>query len=242
MIYRPCATFVVLFYLPAGRIFRARRLNVTPRPPEEIEHDERYADRNDVGDGPRLGPDHNFSDSRYCGLHQISSLLTTKPRTQMREKATERPVEGVKRGALDELRRTAPLAMTSANCYGDPMLPEKTRRISALLSALVLAVGLVAHGFAGPDIVVQSAVTAAIDVPMSGDMPMPGKCDGCAGDEKGVALAACSAFCGAVIAAPSVMAIFVAVPIETLAPSAGAIFTGHTDPPDPYPPRPTILS
>jgi hypothetical protein len=45
-----------------------------------------------------------------------------------------------------------------------------------------------------------------------------------------------------VIAAPSVMAIFVAVPIETLAPSAGAIFTGHTDPPDPYPPRPTILS
>jgi hypothetical protein len=143
---------------------------------------------------------------------------------------------------LDELRRTAALAMTCANCYCNQMLPEKTRRISALLAALVLAVGLVTHGFAGPDIVVQSAATAAIDMPMSGDMPMPGKCDGCAGDEKGVAPAACSAFCGAVIAAPSVMAIFDAVPIETLAPSAGAIFTGHTDPPDPYPPRPTILS
>jgi hypothetical protein len=138
--------------------------------------------------------------------------------------------------------------MASANCYCDRMLSEKTRRISALLSALVLAVGLVTHGFAGSDMVVKSAVTAATDMPMSsgmpmsGDVPMSGKCDGCAGDEKGVAPAACSAFCGAVVAAPSVAAVFDAVPIETLGPSDGPIVTGHADPPDPYPPRPTILS
>jgi hypothetical protein len=122
------------------------------------------------------------------------------------------------------------------------MPSEKTRRISALLSALVLAVGLVAHGFTGPDMVVKSAVTAATDMPMSSDMPMSGKCDGCAGDEKGVAPAACSAFCGAVIAAPAAIAVFDAVPIDILRPSAGPVETGHSNPPDPYPPRPTILS
>jgi hypothetical protein len=122
------------------------------------------------------------------------------------------------------------------------MLCEKTRRILALLSALVLALGLVTHGFAGPDMVVKSVVTAAADMPMSGNMPMSGKCNGCAGDETGVAPAACSAFCAAVIAVPSVAAVFDAVPIETLVPSAGAIVTGRADPPDPYPPRPIILS
>jgi hypothetical protein len=132
--------------------------------------------------------------------------------------------------------------MISANCYRDRMLSEKTRRISALLSALVLAVGLVTHGFAGTDMVVKFSMTAAADMPKANDMPMSGKCDGCAGDEQGVAPAACSAFCGAVIAAPSVAAVFDAVPIGTLGPSAGAIVPGHADPPDPYPPRPTILS
>ena len=124
------------------------------------------------------------------------------------------------------------------------MLCEKTRRISALLSALVLAFGLVTHGFAGPEMVVKSALTAATDMsmPMSGDTPMSGKCDGCAGDEKGVAPAACSAFCGAVIALPSMAVVFDTVLVDTLGPSTGPIVTGHADPPDPYPPRPAIVS
>jgi hypothetical protein len=132
--------------------------------------------------------------------------------------------------------------MTSVACYCDQMLYEKTHRISAVLMALVLAVGLVTHGFAGSDMAVKSEVTAASDMPVSNDMPMSGKCDGCAGDEKGVASAACSAFCSAMIAAPSVVAVFDAVPIGTLGPSAEAIVTGRADTPDPYPPRPTILS
>ena len=134
------------------------------------------------------------------------------------------------------------LAMTSADCYSARMVSEKIRRIPALLAAMVLAAGLVAHGFGGPDMIVTSAMTTVSDMPMSSDMPMPGKCNGCAGDEKGVASAACYAFCGAVIALPLVAVVLYAVPAETLNPTAGPNAIGHADAPDPYPPRPIILS
>src|ERR1700687_2028860 len=132
--------------------------------------------------------------------------------------------------------------MASASRYSAGMSFEKIRRIAALLAALVLAAGLVAHGSGGPDIVVKSAMTAASDVPMPGDMPMPGKCNGCAGEEKGIAPAACFAFCGAVIALPLVAVVLDAVPAETLKPTAVPGATGHGDPRDPYPARSTILT
>jgi len=124
----------------------------------------------------------------------------------------------------------------------------KIRRIPALMLALALAGGLVVHGFAGPEMALKSTIAAkstmasAGDVPMSTDMPMPGKCNGCAGDEKGVASAACSAFCVTLIALPSVAAVLDVVPAEALDPAVESHATGHADPPDPYPPRPTILS
>jgi len=138
--------------------------------------------------------------------------------------------------------------MASANCYSAGMSFEKIRRISAVLMALVLAVSLATHGVGGPDMFVKSNMTAASDMPMSSDtpmssdMPIQGKCDGCAGEEKGVAPAACSAFCGAVISVPLVAVVLYAVPVETLKPTAALGATGHADPPDPYPPRPTVLS
>jgi hypothetical protein len=132
--------------------------------------------------------------------------------------------------------------MTSANCYSASMSFEKIRRISAVLMALVLAVGLATHGVSGPDMIVKSNLTAASDMPMPSDMPMQGKCNGCVGDEKGVAPAACAAFCGAVISAPLVAVVLYAVPVETLKPTAALGATGHADPPDPYPPKPTVLS
>jgi hypothetical protein len=122
------------------------------------------------------------------------------------------------------------------------MWSHKIRQISALLTALVLAAGLVVHGFAGPEMGFKSAIATASDMPMSSDMPTSGKCDGCAGDEKGVAPAACSAFCSAVIALPSMAVVFDTASIDTLVPVAELIVTGRADPPDPYPPRPTILS
>jgi hypothetical protein len=124
------------------------------------------------------------------------------------------------------------------------MFVENIRRISAVLMALVLAIGLATHGFGAPDMMVKSNMIAASDMPISSDMPMQGKgkCNGCAGDEKGVAPAGCSAFCGAVVISPSVMAVLNAVPAETLSPIAEAGMSGNAYPPDPYPPRPTILS
>jgi len=119
---------------------------------------------------------------------------------------------------------------------------EKIRRISAVLMALVLAVGLAMHGLGGPDMIVKSNMTAASDMPMSSDMPMQGKCSGCAGDEKGVAPAACSAFCGAGIAVPLVAVVLYVVPAEALTPVAGPDAIGRADPPDPYPPRPISMS
>jgi hypothetical protein len=122
------------------------------------------------------------------------------------------------------------------------MLRERIRRALTVLMALVLAVGLAAHGLGGSDMIVKSAIAAASDMPMSSDGPMQGKCSGCASEEKGIALTACSAFCGAVIAMPLVAAVLDAVPAEILNPTAGPDAIGHTLPPDPYPPRTTILS
>ena len=140
------------------------------------------------------------------------------------------------------LRRISDLAMAFANRYPAGMSFEKIRRIPAVLMALTLAVGLVTHGFAGPDIIVKSAMTAVSDMPVSSDMPMPGKCNGCAGDEKGAAPTACSALCGPVIAAPLVAVVLYAAPAETLIPTAGSDAVGRIDPPDPYPPRPISMS
>lgn len=112
-----------------------------------------------------------------------------------------------------------------------------------MLAAWVLAVGLVAHGVGGSDLIVKSDMTAASYMPSSGDMPMSGKCNGCAGDEKGIApAAACSAFCGAVITVPAVALVRYAVPAEALSPGVEPNAIGHADPPEPYPPRSTVLS
>jgi hypothetical protein len=136
--------------------------------------------------------------------------------------------------------------MTPSNCYSACMWSEKLRRILSLLTALVLAVGLVAHGLGSPDILDKSAVAAANDLPMSSmpmsGMPMSGKCNGCAGDEKGMGPAACSALCDAVIALPLVAVMLHTVRAETLSPVSGPNAIGHANPPDPYPPRPTSLS
>jgi hypothetical protein len=118
----------------------------------------------------------------------------------------------------------------------------KLRHASAIAAALILAAGLVMHGFAGLDMSSASATSMAAEMPMSTDMPMSGQCDGCDGHEKGMSPTACSAFCSAVITVPSVAVVFSTISIETLGPAAGPVVTGHADPPDPYPPRPTILS
>jgi len=129
--------------------------------------------------------------------------------------------------------------MGFTNRYRAVMLIGKIRRISAALMAVVLAIGLSTHGLGGPNMITNSAMALSSDMPMSGDMP--GKCDGCAGDEKGLAPAICSAFCGTVIAFPAVV-VFFAVPAEILTPTSERVAVHRGEPPDPYPPKPIVLS
>ncbi len=131
-------------------------------------------------------------------------------------------------------------------CYGVTM-SAKMRRPLAVLLALALSLGLVMHSVPDGKSVAKAAdmtagmsMDAAMDMPT--DMPTPGKCNGCAGDEKVMMPPACSAFCGSVVAIPLVPAVFRAIPIGAMWPAAGTVATGHTGPPDPYPPKPVVLS
>lgn len=112
-------------------------------------------------------------------------------------------------------------------------MSEKVRRLSALFLALALAVGLMAHGIQASDMAVKMSTAAA------SNMPMPSGCDGCNGDH-GVPTA-CFAQCGGLAAVLPL----VTTGVATISQSAPAVQTvpvaGHHGPPDPYPPRPTIL-
>ena len=123
----------------------------------------------------------------------------------------------------------------SANWYVLIMWRETARRLFVLVLSVALATGLVARAVqaASP----ETAVTA-----MSGDMPMHGKCNGCAGSEKAMPSAACAfAFCGMVAVVP-VTATFDPVATGTIEPAVQWSATGHVFPPDPYPPRPAVLT
>ena len=123
------------------------------------------------------------------------------------------------------------------------MLAEKIRRIVALVLSVVLAVGLVTHGIGRPDMGMKSAIAAAIDMPMPPGSDTPqGYCDGFGDCQKGMASPTCDAYCGATVVLPVVALIVELVAIGALGPSDDQVATGHAPPPDPYPPRPTILS
>jgi len=122
------------------------------------------------------------------------------------------------------------------------MLAEKIRRIFVVSLALAIAAGLVAHFVPGANLGSKSAdIAAAMSIYKAAYTSMPGNCDGCGYDQKAMAPAACSAYCGSVVAL-AVTAITVdLVPAEILGHFAARIGASHTIPPDPHPPRPTIL-
>ncbi len=132
--------------------------------------------------------------------------------------------------------------MALSSGYSTFMASWNTRRMFASLMALVLAVGLVTHGHGAPDMIVKPTMAVGSDMPSSGGEPMQGNCNGCVGDEKGVVPTACSAFCSAVATLPAAYVDPFAAPAETLTPTAGPDAIGWTHPPDPYPPRTTILN
>lgn len=115
-------------------------------------------------------------------------------------------------------------------------MSQKIRRLLGLLLALTLVVGGSAQSVQGTDMAVKMSA-ASIN-----DMPMPGGCSGCAGDDDSMSMA-CSAICGSTITAIIPTAPILAL-AELAAPALGSvdINTGQRGPPDPYPPRPTSLN
>lgn len=110
------------------------------------------------------------------------------------------------------------------------------RHLVSLLVALMLALGTGAH--------VAQAASMGGKMEASAPMTMPSfdSCQGCDGDERGMAMNACFALCAGTIALP---AGFVAAPDvggERLTATVAGAGVGHFGPPDPFPPRSIVLS
>lgn len=88
----------------------------------------------------------------------------------------------------------------------------------------------------------QGSSAKAQTVAMSADMPMHGHCDGCAGNETAMTPSVCSPFCTTVATLPFLNVAYDPVFSEVIASNVEVAATGHTTPPDPYPPRPTRMS
>lgn len=109
------------------------------------------------------------------------------------------------------------------------------RRLLVLLLSAALVTGLTVRSAEAGTIEMAAAAIAT-------DMPMHGKCDGCAGSDKAMAPAACSAYCAGLTALPAMMlAVLHPVADSTVTPAVELAATEHIAAPEPYPPRPTIL-
>ena len=130
------------------------------------------------------------------------------------------------------------LALQPKCRYLQTMLVDLARRISAALLTLALVFGPAAMG------VHASSMGAKIAVAASNDTHSPGKCDDCGAAKAGISAGVCSVVtCSGISAIPSSeQAVFDWLPAETFGPYDPRHRAGHADPPDPYPPRLTILS
>jgi len=109
------------------------------------------------------------------------------------------------------------------------------RRLSALLLALALTLGTGAQAIGMIDMSFKMTMAGAVDA------PMPDGCGTCKDDDRGM-LAGCSAVCGGMAAVlPSASGVTIASEISPLTVSSVEM-TGQYRPPDPYPPKPIILS
>jgi hypothetical protein len=115
------------------------------------------------------------------------------------------------------------------------------RRLFAVLLALTFAVGNAPHSMQAPKMSPQTqdrGIETASEI--GSDAPMSGKCNGC-GHQDGAA-AACAAFCAGMAALPAAAITFDPVAATTVRYAEPQPVSGRTEPPDPHPPRLTILS
>ena len=137
------------------------------------------------------------------------------------------------KGIWSQLRAIATLAQ---NDYSLVMRLRTLRRLFALCAVVALSLGVVAHGFAAADMDAKMAAAAAAGA-MS---PASCDCDGC-GDH-GMPTTGCFAHCGGTVAVLPGVAPLRTVTVERPAPSTVHVEPGRSGPPNPYPPRPSVLS
>lgn len=115
------------------------------------------------------------------------------------------------------------------------MWHRTARRLLVIVLSVALATGFITR-------TVQAVSMDATTASMGTEMPMHGKCDGCAGNEKTMTPVACAAsFCSVMTLAPTVAA-FDAISSETVEPRAETPAMGRTFSPNPHPPKSTVLS
>jgi hypothetical protein len=112
------------------------------------------------------------------------------------------------------------------------------RRWLALCAVVALSLGVAAHGFAAAEMDAEMMTAASVDE-MS---PSSSGCGGCSGGGDGMLTTGCFALCGGAVAVLPSFAPIKALAVEPAAPAAVRSSLGRGGPPDPYPPRPSILS
>ena len=106
-------------------------------------------------------------------------------------------------------------------------------RLCALVLALTLAVGLATHGATAAQMSAQM-VAAAMSA------PMPDGCDAC--DQDGDTMPACGALCATMMAILPIPLAVVSVAQAPAHPTPVLRTAELRGPPDPFPPKPGILS
>jgi hypothetical protein len=112
------------------------------------------------------------------------------------------------------------------------------RRWFALCAILALSLGLVAHGVAAAQMDAKMMTAAA-----AGEMsPSSGGCDGCGSGDDGMSAIGCFALCGGTVAVLPSVAPLTFIAVERTTPRTVRSDPGRVGPPDPYPPRSSVLS
>jgi hypothetical protein len=136
---------------------------------------------------------------------------------------------------LPSLRQDAALAIQFINKYLSSMSFNAVRRLLVMLLALSLTLGPAMNAVHASSMGTKMAIISL------GDMHHEGSCKDCPGSKAGLAPGECTACCiGVPGVSPSVVAIEV-LPAETQRYLTPKSLTDHRIPPDPHPPRPTVL-
>jgi len=129
------------------------------------------------------------------------------------------------------------IAVRAENDYAPGMQLLARPRWLALCAMLALASGLVGQRFAPAHMDAQMMAPT-----VAGEMsPASGSCDGCRGGGDSMPVG-CYALCGGTVALPPSAVPLQVVAIQWPTPLAARFDPGRVGPPDPYPPKASILS